>query len=64
MKKNNLKQLRSSKGITQQEISNRTGYTQGQISRWENGHPLALGSAVRIAEALAVSVDELVTVKE
>lgn len=52
--------IRSVKGYTQQEVSNRTGYTQGQISRWENGHSISLETAIRLSEALEVSLDELV----
>jgi len=52
--------IRGVKGYTQQEVSNRTGYTQGQISRWENGHSISLETAVRLSEALEVSLDDLI----
>ena len=57
---NKLQQIRASKNMTQQEVSIKTGYTQGQISRWENGHSLSLASATKIAAALEVSIDTLI----
>lgn len=56
---NNLAKIRNEKGITQQEISTSTGFTQGQISRWENGKSFSLTTATKLAAALNVSIDEL-----
>lgn len=54
-----LRNARQNAGITQQEISNRTGFTQGQISNWENGARISLVTAQKIAKALGIPLQEL-----
>lgn len=54
-----LRNARQNAGITQQEISNRTGFTQGQISNWENGARISLVTAQKIAKALGVPLQDL-----
>lgn len=56
-----LRNARQNAGITQQEISNRTGFTQGQISNWENGARISLVTAQKIAKALGIPLQELLT---
>ena len=55
-----LRQIRTSMGITQQEISNRTGYTQGQVSFWENGKSISIETALRLSTALNITLEELI----
>lgn len=54
-----LRNARQNAEITQQEISNRTGFTQGQISNWENGARISLVTAQKIAKALGIPLQEL-----
>lgn len=55
-----LRKLRSDKELTQAELARKTGVTQAAISRYEDGSALpSLDTAVRIAEALRCSLDEL-----
>lgn len=55
-----LRQVRLNKKITQQEISNRTGYTQGQVSCWENGKSISLETAIKLSTALNITLEELI----
>jgi transcriptional regulator with XRE-family HTH domain len=58
-----VKQLRRKKGWTQNELERRCAFSVGQISRIESGErarELSLQSAVRLANALEVSLDFLV----
>lgn len=59
---NNIAKFRKHRKITQQQLSMATGYTQGQICRWEQGANLSIDSAKRISKALNVTVDDLVEV--
>lgn len=54
-----LRNARQNARVTQQEISNRTGFTQGQISNWENGARISLVTAQKIAKALGIPLQEL-----
>lgn len=60
-----LKQVRKSKGITQVELEEKTGISQQMISRYESGdHIPQIDTAVKIADALGVTLDELVVIRE
>lgn len=57
----NLKYLRESKGIKQEEMSNMIGVEQGTISSWENGNRKpCIDMIVVLAELFEVSLDNLV----
>jgi len=58
--RNNIKQIREANGMTQQELSKLTGFTQSQISRWETSENPSLKAMTKIAIALDVSIDELI----
>lgn len=61
----NLKEVRKSKNITQVELEEKTGIPQQMISRYENGNNIPqLDTAAMIADALGVSLDELVSIRE
>lgn len=61
----NLKKIRVNKNITQVELSDMTGITQQNISAYETGKNIPLlDSAAKIADALGVSLDELVSIRE
>ena len=55
-----LKEIRESKNLTQSELADSVGVTQGVVSMWEIGlcKP-ALDNIKKIAAALGVTVDEL-----
>ena len=47
--------LRKRRGLTMRELADRTGLSQGQVSRLENGRQgLRSGTLMRLAEALGV----------
>lgn len=57
----NLKEYRERKGLTQNELGVLVGVTQGAIAQFENGSSLPnIKTAVRIAEALGVTCEQLV----
>lgn len=61
----NIKQLRKQKGLTQVDLAQKLGCTQGIITAYENN--LKRPSVARIAqlaEALGVSTDELLGLKD
>jgi len=62
----NLKKLRLKKGWTQQELSHRAGLSHNSISKIEQGVSLKpeIQTMIKIADALDVSLDELVGRKE
>ena len=51
--------LRTARGWSQDELANRSGVAQPQISRCEQGLNLSFGNLCRIADALGVAVDKL-----
>jgi len=52
--------IRKEKGITQQELQNKTGYDKRMISRWESGSTTpSVETAAKLAKALNVSLDQL-----
>lgn len=57
----NLKRIRKEKGLTQVQLAKELECTQNEISRWEAGkwYP-SISTAVKIADVLECTVDELV----
>ena len=60
----NLVKKRESKRMTQEELAKRAGVTQGCISQYERGIVPSATIAVKIAEALGTTVEQLVKEKE
>lgn len=60
----NLVKKREEKKMTQEELAKRTGVTQGAISQYERGIVPTAPIAVKIAEALGTTVEQLVKEKE
>lgn len=61
---NNIKYLRNKAGLTQKELSEKSGITQGKISVYEQTDDLSkvyFGTIIRISSALGVTVDEIIT---
>lgn len=55
-----LKKLRKKAGLTQGDVADAIGVTQGMVSRWENGtSPVGADRAIRLAQILGVPEDEL-----
>lgn len=62
---NNLKKIREVKGITQQELSEVTGISVENISRYENDHCLPeVSTAIELSEALEVAVNDIYILEE
>lgn len=56
----NLARVRKEKNITQQQLSDATGFDKRMISRWERGNTKPnIEAAVSLAKALDVSLDVL-----
>lgn len=62
MLRQNIKELRQEKGLTQAELANKIGVTQGAVYFWEKGinEPTA-GYLIKMARVFSVSVDELLS---
>ena len=63
---NNLKNLRVRAGLTQKELSEITGITQGKISTYEQSASLnnvTIGNMSRIAAAIGTTIDEIISTK-
>ena len=63
---NNLKNLRVRAGLTQKELAEKTGITQGKISTYEqadNLNNVTVGNMSRIASAIGVTIDEIISMK-
>lgn len=59
---NRIRELRQRAGLSQTELGNRVGLTQGQVGHLENGHRnLTLEWMKRIARELGVPVADLLT---
>jgi transcriptional regulator with XRE-family HTH domain len=55
-----LKEARIRRGLTQDELAQRTSVAKDQISRWENGKsPRDMDAIMRIADVLDVTLDWL-----
>ncbi len=60
-----MKEIRKTKGITQESLAKSIGSSQAKISNYERGEiPPTLDKLVEIAAALDVSLDELVEMKQ
>ena len=57
----NIRQARKEAGLTQEQLAEKIGVTQGAIAQWENGitHP-SYGILKPLAIALGKSLDELI----
>lgn len=61
----NLKEVRRKKKLTQVELADKSGILQQNISNYETGFKSpTLDSAVRLADALGVTLDELVIIRD
>ena len=61
----NIKSIRESKGLTQKQLADKIGTTQPCVCNWESGtSDPRTADLPRIADALGVSIDELVRGKE
>ncbi len=59
--KANLKQLRQDLGLSQKELSIKTGISQSTIARWENGDRTPeMNYLIILAKFFGVSIDYLV----
>ena len=57
----NLKQIRKSKGLTQQEVANYIGISQNNYSYWENGKvKIDNKSLQKLSELFNVSIDTII----
>lgn len=57
-----LQQLRRQKGLTQVQLAEKARVTQSSLSQWESGSVRpSLDSAKRLADALEVSLDMMMT---
>jgi len=54
-----IKQLRQERGLTQLDLAERLGVAQPVVCRFERGHDMRLSTLQRIAEALGVSMVDL-----
>lgn len=56
-----IKEARQKAGLTQAELSRRSGVAQGKISEYESGNSLPrIDSAMRIAKVLNKKIEELI----
>lgn len=61
----NLKEVRRKKKLTQVELADKSGILQQNISNYETGFKSpTLDSAVRLVDALGVTLDELVIIRD
>lgn len=57
----NLRYIREREGLTQAELSEKTGISQAALSNYENGKDRpSVDSCAKLAKALGVSIDDLV----
>jgi transcriptional regulator with XRE-family HTH domain len=55
-----LRELRTGKGLTQQELAERSGITQGLISQYESGRVKPItGNLLKLARALNCTVEDI-----
>ena len=55
----NLRTIRKWRGLSQTEVADRTGLTQGRVSAIELGASCGEGSASRLARALSCRVEDM-----
>jgi transcriptional regulator with XRE-family HTH domain len=61
----NLKAEREARGLTQQQLADGVGVTQGLVAQWENNQRTpSLKVAIRLARSLGVTVDGLLSPDE
>lgn len=61
----NLKELRRSKQITQEQLASLVGYNQTVISQWEHGtRDPSTEALIKLSEIFNVSVDEILGIKK
>ena len=59
-----LKQLRKQRGLTQEDLAGMIGVSRQSVAKWESGETSPdLEKSRLIAEALGVSLDDLVSAK-
>jgi len=56
----NLKRIRESKFLTQEQLADKAGMSRSAIARLETGGSARLGTAPKLAKALGVEPRELV----
>ncbi|CDE72558.1 transcriptional regulator Cro/CI family [Acidaminococcus sp. CAG:917] len=60
-----LKALRTEKGLSQPELANLLGVSNGIISFWENGvNEPTISNLIKLAEVLEVSTDYLLGLED
>lgn len=60
-----VRTVREARGLTQKELAQRVGITQGALSNYERGkRDMAVSTVIAIAEALDVPVSQIVGEKE
>lgn len=57
----NLRSIRKWRGLSQTEVADRTGLTQGRVSAIELGASCGEGTATRLASALSCRVEDMQT---
>ncbi len=55
----NLRNIRKWRGLSQTEVADRTGLTQGRISALELGASTGEGTATKLAQALSCRVEDM-----
>ena len=65
---NNLKEIRKAKKLTQGQIAEMVGCSQGRIGYYESGRctieNITLGVALKISNALGCTIEDLFTTEE
>lgn len=65
---NNLKEIRKAKKLTQGQLAEIVGCSQGRIGDYESGRctieNITLGVALKLSNALGCSIEELFTAEE
>ena len=56
----NIREARKAQGLTQEQLAELIGVTQGTVAQWENGltHP-SFEKIPKVANALGITVEEL-----
>ena len=58
---NFLRQLRTEKGMTQEDLAEKFGVSSRSVSRWENGNTMPeLGILVELADFYDVDIKEII----
>ena len=59
----NIKKLRKAKGLTQEELAEKTNVSYQAVSKWENGGSPDIEMLPILANTFGVSIDELMGFK-